>query len=236
MGTAQGPVAGASYRLRFHFADGADWERDDPYRFLPTLGEPRPPPPQRRHPRTPVGGARRPPARDQGVAGVAFAVWAPNARSVRVVGDFDRWDGRLLPMRSLGASGVWELFVPGIGPASSTSTRCWARTGSCASRPTRSPSPSRYGRRPHRACGTSASTKAGPMTPGWPTAPAATRIGHQCRSTRSISALAAQRGRQPAGISPGRRAAGGALPSGRLHASSCCRWPSIRSTAHGATR
>jgi 1,4-alpha-glucan branching enzyme len=50
------------------------------------------------------------------VAGVAFAVWAPNARSVRVVGDFDRWDGRLFPMRSLGASGVWELFVPGIGP------------------------------------------------------------------------------------------------------------------------
>jgi 1,4-alpha-glucan branching enzyme len=51
-----------------------------------------------------------------GTAGVAFAVWAPNARGVRVVGDFDRWDGRLFPMRSLGGSGVWELFVPGIGP------------------------------------------------------------------------------------------------------------------------
>src|SRR4029079_6943909 len=51
-----------------------------------------------------------------GVDGVAFAVWAPGARSVRIVGDFDRWDGRLAPMRSLGASGGWELFVPDISP------------------------------------------------------------------------------------------------------------------------
>ena len=49
-----------------------------------------------------------------GVAGTAFAVWAPNARSVAVVGDFNLWDGRLHPMRSLGASGIWELFVPGV--------------------------------------------------------------------------------------------------------------------------
>ena len=49
-----------------------------------------------------------------GVLGTAFAVWAPNARSVAVVGDFNSWDGRLHPMRSLGASGIWELFVPGV--------------------------------------------------------------------------------------------------------------------------
>ena len=49
-----------------------------------------------------------------GVAGTAFAVWAPNARSVAVVGDFNSWDGRLHPMRSLGASGIWELFVPDV--------------------------------------------------------------------------------------------------------------------------
>ena len=55
------------------------------------------------------------PRTHQGTAGVSFAVWAPNARSVRIVGDFNRWDGRLLPMRSMGATGVWELFVPGIG-------------------------------------------------------------------------------------------------------------------------
>ena len=48
-----------------------------------------------------------------GVHGTSFAVWAPAARSVSVVGDFNGWDGRVHPMRSLGASGVWELFVPG---------------------------------------------------------------------------------------------------------------------------
>jgi 1,4-alpha-glucan branching enzyme len=49
------------------------------------------------------------------VSGTSFAVWAPNARGVRVVGDFDYWSGRDYPMRSLGSSGVWELFVPGVG-------------------------------------------------------------------------------------------------------------------------
>ena len=47
-----------------------------------------------------------------GVAGVHFAVWAPNAARVSVVGDFNAWDGRVHPMRSLGASGVWEIFIP----------------------------------------------------------------------------------------------------------------------------
>ena len=50
----------------------------------------------------------------QGVKGVQFAVWAPNAKSVYLVGDFNFWDGRLNPMRSMGVSGVWELFVPEI--------------------------------------------------------------------------------------------------------------------------
>ena len=104
------------YRIRFGFPDGNSWELDDPYRFAPTLGEvdlhligegthERLYDVLGAHPRT-----------HQGVAGVSFAVWAPNARSVRIVGDFDRWDGRLMPMRSMGSSGVWELFVPGIGP------------------------------------------------------------------------------------------------------------------------
>ena len=51
----------------------------------------------------------------QGVWGVRFALWAPNAERVSVVGDFNGWDGRVYPMRSLGSSGVWELFVPDIG-------------------------------------------------------------------------------------------------------------------------
>ncbi len=84
----------------------------DPYRFWPTLGEidlhlig------EGRHERLwTVLGAR--PMNHQGVEGVAFSVWAPAARAVRVVGDWNSWDGRLHPMRSLGASGVWELFIP----------------------------------------------------------------------------------------------------------------------------
>ncbi|HET7623865.1 MAG TPA: 1,4-alpha-glucan branching enzyme, partial [Verrucomicrobiae bacterium] len=49
-----------------------------------------------------------------GVAGTSFAVWAPNAQRVSVVGDFNHWDGRFHMMRSLGASGVWEIFIPGV--------------------------------------------------------------------------------------------------------------------------
>jgi 1,4-alpha-glucan branching enzyme len=51
-----------------------------------------------------------------GVAGVSFAVWAPSAQRVSVIGDFAQWDGRVFPMRSLGASGVWEIFLPEIRP------------------------------------------------------------------------------------------------------------------------
>ena len=53
-----------------------------------------------------------------GVSGVHFAVWAPSARRVSLVGDFNRWDGRVNPMRFRGSSGIWELFVPGLGEGS----------------------------------------------------------------------------------------------------------------------
>ncbi len=52
----------------------------------------------------------------EGVDGVRFAVWAPNAERVSVVGDFNRWDGRVHPMRVRGGSGLWELFIPGLKP------------------------------------------------------------------------------------------------------------------------
>ncbi|HEU4676225.1 MAG TPA: 1,4-alpha-glucan branching protein GlgB [Motilibacteraceae bacterium] len=112
-----GPDA-PDYRLEVAY-DGEPGVQDDPYRFLPTLGEvdlhlig------EGRHERLwDVLGAHvrsYPSARGE-ITGTSFAVWAPNARGVRVVGDFNYWDGRAHPMRSLGSSGVWELFVPGIG-------------------------------------------------------------------------------------------------------------------------
>src|SRR5215204_918273 len=58
-----------------------------------------------------------------GVAGFNFAVWAPNARRVSVIGDFNDWDGRRHPMRLRHAGGVWELFVPQIGPGRTRATR-----------------------------------------------------------------------------------------------------------------
>jgi 1,4-alpha-glucan branching enzyme len=92
---------------------------DDPYRFLPTLGEvdlhlin------EGRHEQLwEVLGAhvRHYPGALEPVTGTSFAVWAPSARAIRVKADFNRWDGREHPMRQLGSSGVWELFVPGVG-------------------------------------------------------------------------------------------------------------------------
>ena len=105
---AELPGAVTDYRID---ADGV--LTDDPYRHLPTVGELDLHLIQEgRHERlwTVLGAQTRP-------GGVAFAVWAPNARGVRVVGDFTGWgphDG--WPMRSLGGSGVWELFVPGAQP------------------------------------------------------------------------------------------------------------------------
>ncbi|WP_433892823.1 1,4-alpha-glucan branching enzyme [Streptomyces sp. CA-111067] len=102
------------YRLAVTYPDG-EHTVDDPYRFLPSLGEldlhlin------EGRHEQLwkALGSE---PMTHAGVTGTRFAVWAPNARGVRLAGDFNFWDGTGFPMRSLGSSGVWELFVPGIG-------------------------------------------------------------------------------------------------------------------------
>ncbi|MGW1953006.1 1,4-alpha-glucan branching enzyme [Streptomyces sp. NPDC001920] len=106
-----------AYTLLVAYAEDESDEREvhDPYRFLPALGEfdlhlVR----EGRHEQLwKALGAE--PMTHQGVAGTRFTVWAPNARGVRVAGDFCHWDGTAFPMRSLGASGVWELFLPGIG-------------------------------------------------------------------------------------------------------------------------
>ncbi|HSD75952.1 MAG TPA: hypothetical protein VLA98_01050, partial [Solirubrobacteraceae bacterium] len=117
-GVFEGQIPGADLPLRYElevaYPDGSTYTLRDPYAFPPTIGEidiylag------EGRHEELYAKlGAHL--TEVDGVAGVAFAVWAPSARSVSVVGDFNSWDGRLHPMRSMGSSGIWELFVPGI--------------------------------------------------------------------------------------------------------------------------
>ncbi len=103
-----------AYELEVDYPDGSTFTLRDPYAFLPTLGDLDIHLAMEGHHHElyeKLGAQLR---EIDGVTGTSFAVWAPNARSVAVVGDFNSWDGRLHPMRSLGSSGIWELFVPGV--------------------------------------------------------------------------------------------------------------------------
>ncbi|MGW4007036.1 1,4-alpha-glucan branching enzyme, partial [Streptomyces nigra] len=102
------------YRLLVAY-EGTVQETEDAYRFLPALGD------LDLHL---IGEGRHEelwkalgaqPMTHQGVTGTRFTVWAPNARGVSLAGTFNYWDGTGYPLRSLGGTGVWELFVPGIG-------------------------------------------------------------------------------------------------------------------------
>ncbi|KPJ80019.1 MAG: hypothetical protein AMJ58_09990 [Gammaproteobacteria bacterium SG8_30] len=104
------------YRLRIRYPGGHVRERHDPYYFSPQLsdydlylfGE-------GNHHRIYLKLGAHPVTLD-GLAGTRFAVWAPNAERVSVVGPFNLWDGRRHPMQTRGGSGVWELFIPDVGP------------------------------------------------------------------------------------------------------------------------
>jgi 1,4-alpha-glucan branching enzyme len=115
-GTLEGVEVPMHYRLEVDYGDAGTFTIEDPYSFGPTLGEldlylag------EGRHEQLyeKLGAHVR---EHEGVQGTAFAVWAPAAQAVSVVGDFNFWDGRLHPMRSLGASGIWELFLPDVAP------------------------------------------------------------------------------------------------------------------------
>jgi 1,4-alpha-glucan branching enzyme len=112
----------SDYRLEVQWDDGITHQQDDPYRFWPTLGEiDRHLVGEGRHEQlwTVLGAHVRSYDGPMGpVVGTSFAVWAPHARGVHVVGDFNHWDNAAHPMRILGESGVWELFVPGVGEGS----------------------------------------------------------------------------------------------------------------------
>ncbi len=117
------------YLLRARYPGGEIRQLHDPYAFLPTLSD------QdlylfnqgNEHAIYRKLGAH---VREiDGVGGVSFAVWAPTARRVSVVGNFNQWDGRYHPMRPLGSSGVWELFVPGLAEGQLYKFEIWDQAG-----------------------------------------------------------------------------------------------------------
>ncbi|MBP3037731.1 1,4-alpha-glucan branching protein GlgB [Arthrobacter sp. zg-ZUI100] len=130
---AERPGQVPDYRLEVTY-DGAEPQLfDDPYRFLPSLGEidlhlig------EGRHEKlwTVLGANVHHYKSILGdVDGVSFAVWAPNAQALRVMGDFNGWNGALNAMRSLGGSGVWELFIPDVQPGARYKYQILGRDG-----------------------------------------------------------------------------------------------------------
>jgi 1,4-alpha-glucan branching enzyme len=107
-----------AYTLHTTYESGPDWQADDPYRFLPSLGDvdlylfg------EGRHEKLwQVMGAHC--RNHEGIDGTSFAVWAPHATAVRVVGDFNGWDGASTALRRLDDNGVWEIFLPAVSPDS----------------------------------------------------------------------------------------------------------------------
>ncbi len=131
-GLFEGPLSTAGrpdYRLQVRWADGSSALIDDPYRFPPVLGdldvwllgEG-----SHLRPYEVLGAAQR---TLLGVAGTSFAVWAPNAAQVSVVGDFNHWDARRHPMRLRRECGVWEIFLPGVGAGARYKYRIRGRDG-----------------------------------------------------------------------------------------------------------
>ena len=118
-GFFSGPIPRRHNRFRYRLRvcwDGVNVDVEDPYRFPPVLGEMdvwllaegthyRP----YQH----LGAHRRD---FEGVQGSSFAVWAPSATRVSIVGEFNHWDGRRHPMRLRRECGVWEIFLPNVGP------------------------------------------------------------------------------------------------------------------------
>lgn len=101
-----------AYQYEIYFQDGTVWATNDPYRFTVQLGE---------QDRFLFNSGRNyklydhlgaHPINIHNIGGIIFRVWAPNAQAVSVVGSFNSWDGRVNQMRNLGASGIWELFIP----------------------------------------------------------------------------------------------------------------------------
>ena len=114
-GVFAAPVPGKAYTLTMQYADGSSFATKDPFAFAPVITD---------FDQYLVGegthkelwrvlGAHV--TRHEKTQGTHFAVWAPNAQRVNLIGDFNNWDGRRHPMRPVGHTGVWEVFLPAIG-------------------------------------------------------------------------------------------------------------------------
>ncbi|WBU39149.1 1,4-alpha-glucan branching protein GlgB [Homoserinibacter sp. YIM 151385] len=130
---AVAPGPGQAYELEAVYGGGETWTVGDPYRFVPTVGEidlhlwg------EGRHEQLWhwLGAHHR---EHEGVDGTAFSVWAPHAEAARVVGDFNGWNGVGHAMRRLG-SGIWELFVPGLGAGTNYKLELLTRAGEWVTR------------------------------------------------------------------------------------------------------
>ncbi|MGV8884220.1 MAG: 1,4-alpha-glucan branching protein GlgB [Microbacteriaceae bacterium] len=128
------PGAGQGYVVQTTYENGPDWVADDPYRFVPTVGEidlylwg------EGRHEQLwhVLGAHFRP---HEGVEGTSFSVWAPHATAARVVGDFNGWNGVGHSMRRLDDNGVWEIFVPALEPGSTYKFELLTETGEWVTR------------------------------------------------------------------------------------------------------
>ena len=128
------PGEGQAYELETAYDNGPSWTADDPYRFVPSVGEidlylwg------EGRHEQLwhVLGAHYRP---HEGVEGTSFSVWAPHAQAARVVGDFNDWNGVGHAMRRLDDNGVWELFVPGLTPGAAYKFELLAQSGEWVTR------------------------------------------------------------------------------------------------------
>ncbi len=217
------------YRLTVSYS-GTTLPTDDPYRFLPTLGD------MDLHL---VGEGRHEQLWEVlgshvrtyetltgPVTGTSFAVWAPSAQGARVVGDFNYWDGVGHPMRSLGSSGVWELFVPDVGDGTRYKYQVLGRDGVWRQKADPMAFATEVPRRPPRWCtppATSGATRTWLETRSQrnPTeGPMATYEVHlgSWRRGRSYTQLAEElvRLRQGPGVHPRRVPAGRRAPVRRL--------------------
>jgi 1,4-alpha-glucan branching enzyme len=125
---------GQSYQIESTYDGAPDWTAEDPYRFVPSVGEidlylwg------QGRHEQLwkVFGSHYRP---HEGVEGTSFSVWAPHAAAARVVGDFNGWNGVGHAMRRLDDNGVWELFIPGLTPGTAYKYELLTTAGEWVSR------------------------------------------------------------------------------------------------------